>query len=171
MQKKGAIEFSMTTIMVVIIGVAVLALGLAWIRGTFQQVGVLTEQSLDAAETVVGEIGFTGKISAPATITMDRDDAKKFRVLVRNDEKKDSRRFFLTVNDKVTDDCITPSVVSANVIVPAGDTGELLGGLISSGCTGDINALVGINVGKYNAAGTIIEIDEYAVEALAVQVR
>ena len=61
MQKKGAIEFSMTTIMVVIIGVAVLALGLAWIRGTFQQVGVLTEQSLDAAETVVGEIGFTGK--------------------------------------------------------------------------------------------------------------
>src|SRR3989344_6348069 len=84
MQKKGAIEFSMTTIMVVIIGVAVLALGLAWVRGTFKQIDELTKTSLENAETILGEVAFTGKISAPATITMDQKDAKKFRVLVRN---------------------------------------------------------------------------------------
>ena len=132
MNKKGAIEFSMTTIMVVVIGVAVLALGLTWIRSTFTQVGTLTEQSLDAAETVVGEIGFTGKISAPATITMDRNDAKKFRVLVRNDERTDARNFKLRAVDQDTADCVIPSVVSGTVNIPAGETGELLGGLMTS---------------------------------------
>ena len=83
--KKGAIEFSMTTIMVVIIGVAVLALGLAWIRSTFEQVGGITESSLEAAETVIGEVAFSGKVGAPATINMKTNDAKKFRILIRDD--------------------------------------------------------------------------------------
>jgi hypothetical protein len=50
MDKKGAIEFSMTTIMVIIIGVAVLALGLTWIRGTFTQVGDITDAAFESAK-------------------------------------------------------------------------------------------------------------------------
>jgi len=53
MNKKGAIEFSMTTIMVVIIGVAVLALGLTWIRGTFQQVGGITDEAFEQARAQI----------------------------------------------------------------------------------------------------------------------
>jgi hypothetical protein len=55
MDKKGAIEFSMTTIMVVIIGVAVLALGLTWIRGTFSQVGGITDEAFESAKAELGQ--------------------------------------------------------------------------------------------------------------------
>src|SRR3989338_7889465 len=37
MNKKGAIELSMTTIIVIVIGVVLLSLGLVWVRGTFLQ--------------------------------------------------------------------------------------------------------------------------------------
>ena len=84
MNKKGAIEFSMTTIMVVIIGVAVLALGLAWIQGTFRGVGTLTDESIASAETVISELGATGKIGAPASIILKPNDIKKLQVTVRN---------------------------------------------------------------------------------------
>ena len=53
MQKKGAIEFSMTTIMVIIIGVDVLALGLAWIQGTFKDIGDITDEAFEQARAQI----------------------------------------------------------------------------------------------------------------------
>ena len=50
MDKKGAIEFSMTTIMVIIIGVAVLALGIAWVRGAFTNISDITEDAFESAK-------------------------------------------------------------------------------------------------------------------------
>lgn len=55
MDKKGAIEFSMTTIMVIIIGVAVLALGLTWVRGTFDSVGDITDAAFESAKSELGQ--------------------------------------------------------------------------------------------------------------------
>src|SRR3989344_7597460 len=96
MDKKGAIEFSMTTIMVIIIGVAVLALGLAWIRSSFSQVGTITEEALENAETIFGEVGFTGRIGAPSTIVMGTSDAKKYRVYVRNTKESEDVQLSMT---------------------------------------------------------------------------
>jgi len=49
MQKKGAIEFSMTTIIVVIIGVIILAIAIPWLTGTLRQAGELTDVAFDKA--------------------------------------------------------------------------------------------------------------------------
>ena len=49
MQKKGAIEFSMTTIIVVIIGVIILAIAIPWLTGTLRQAGGLTDAAFDKA--------------------------------------------------------------------------------------------------------------------------
>ena len=49
MQKKGAIEFSMTTIIVVIIGVIILAIAIPWLTGTLRQAGGLTDAAFDSA--------------------------------------------------------------------------------------------------------------------------
>src|SRR3989344_7928567 len=49
MQKKGAVEFSMTTIIVVIIGVIILAIAIPWITGTLNQAGGLTDAAFDSA--------------------------------------------------------------------------------------------------------------------------
>lgn len=53
--KKGAIELSMTTIIVIVIGVTLLILGLTWVRGLFEKVGGLTDQSFIAAEKLIQE--------------------------------------------------------------------------------------------------------------------
>jgi len=49
MQKKGAVEFSMTTIIVVIIGVIILAIAIPWITGTLNKAGSLTDAAFDNA--------------------------------------------------------------------------------------------------------------------------
>ena len=53
MSKKGAIELSMTTIIVIVIGVTLLILGLTWVRGLFEKVSGLTEESFRAAEKLI----------------------------------------------------------------------------------------------------------------------
>ena len=57
MQKKGAIELSMSTIIVVIIGVVLLILGLTFVRGIFSKTDVLTGNAFDEAETAMKNIG------------------------------------------------------------------------------------------------------------------
>jgi len=163
MQKKGAIEFSMTTIMVVIIGVAVLALGLAWVRGTFKQIDELTKSSLENAETILGEVAFTGKISAPATITMDQKDAKKFRVLVRNTQTT-ADTFTMTFNSNPNElSCVKTSGSANSVLVQPNGVGELTGGLIAD-CGPGENGVLQINLNG-NTAGS------YATEAIAIQIK
>lgn len=55
MTKKGAIELSMTTIIVIVIGVTLLILGLTWVRGLFEKVTGLTEESFRTAEKLIQE--------------------------------------------------------------------------------------------------------------------
>ena len=50
MQKKGAIELSMTTIIVIVMGVTLLILGLVFIRNIFGRIGGLTEEAFSSAE-------------------------------------------------------------------------------------------------------------------------
>ena len=49
LNKKGAVEFSMTTIIVVIIGVIILAIAIPWITGTLNKAGGLTDAAFDSA--------------------------------------------------------------------------------------------------------------------------
>ena len=148
MNKKGAIEFSMTTIMVVIIGVAVLALGLAWIRGTFEQVGTITEGSLEAAETIVGEVAFSGKASAPATIVMKSKDAKKFKVLVRNQDSGPTA-FKVDIGtiteNPAANGCLSTSPAEGSslstITIEGKGIGEFVGGILSDDCDNKVGIL------------------------------
>tara|TARA_Y100000034_G_C6887683_1_gene407795 strand:+ start:1195 stop:1716 length:522 start_codon:yes stop_codon:yes gene_type:complete len=53
--KKGAIELSMTTIIVVVIGVVLLGLGIGWITNLISQVERLTDDSFAAAQQTIHE--------------------------------------------------------------------------------------------------------------------
>ncbi|MBI2105714.1 hypothetical protein HYT56_02645 [Candidatus Woesearchaeota archaeon] len=164
MQKKGAIEFSMTTIMVIIIGVAVLALGLAWVRGTFKSVSTLTESSLDNAETILGEVGFTGKIGAPATIIMEKSDAKKYRVYLRNTDTAIPKVLEVTPNFKSSSGitCFTLFDTPQTLTIVPGDTTEFGGGIVSNNCNSGDSGVITITANE--GANT------YASEAIAVRV-
>ena len=164
MNKKGAIEFSMTTIMVIIIGVAVLALGLTWIRGTFTQVGTITESALENAETIFGEVGFTGRIGAPATIIIDTSDAKKYRVYVRNTKTTDATLSMVTaITQPAGTSCLTQAGVSTGTVtLRPGEQTEFGGGVISNSCPSGSSGVIGITI---NDGGS-----GYATEAIAVNI-
>lgn len=53
--KKGAIELSMTTIIVIIIGITLLGLGLTWISGVFNKIGDLSDQAFIQADKEIRE--------------------------------------------------------------------------------------------------------------------
>jgi len=53
--KKAAIEMSITTIIVIVLGVTLLILGLAWIRNLFGKIGGLTEEAFRVAEQEIQE--------------------------------------------------------------------------------------------------------------------
>ena len=93
MDKKGAIEFSMTTIMVIIIGVAVLALGLTWIRGTFTQVGDITDDAFSQARnSLSGELGPSNRVVvSPSSLNLAANQQRTVSVGCYNDASGSAR--------------------------------------------------------------------------------
>ena len=69
MQKRGAIELSMTTIIVIVLGVTLLILGLAFLQTTFKKVGMLTERTFEEGEAALQNLG---TITEPLTLTSSR---------------------------------------------------------------------------------------------------
>ena len=49
MNKKGALELSMNTIIIIVIGVVLLSLGLIFVRGLFGQVESLSKSAFETA--------------------------------------------------------------------------------------------------------------------------
>ncbi|MFA5176490.1 MAG: hypothetical protein WC413_04515 [Candidatus Nanoarchaeia archaeon] len=58
--KKGAIELSMTTIIVIILGVTLLSLGLMFIRGMFDKINDITKQTFESADEQIRAYMTTG---------------------------------------------------------------------------------------------------------------
>ncbi len=54
--KKGAIEISMTTIIVVVIGITLLSLGLMWVRNTLGSVNDLSEDAFNLGQQQIQEL-------------------------------------------------------------------------------------------------------------------
>ena len=53
--KRGAVELSITTIIVVVIGITLLVLGLAWVQGIFSQLDKLTGEQFTSAQKKIQE--------------------------------------------------------------------------------------------------------------------
>ncbi|MBT4630627.1 hypothetical protein HOC06_00165, partial [Candidatus Woesearchaeota archaeon] len=62
--KKGAIEMSMTTIIVVVIGITLLSLGLVWVKTIFDNLQGTTVDAFDQVDAAIGELG---TINSPLT--------------------------------------------------------------------------------------------------------
>jgi hypothetical protein len=56
MNKKGAVELSMTTIIIIVMGITILSLGLVWIRGVFSDVDQISSGAFEQGESQIAEI-------------------------------------------------------------------------------------------------------------------
>jgi len=87
MNKKGAIELSMTTIIVIVIGITILSLGLVWIRSVFTDIGGLTQGAFEQGETQISEIfEATNEPVAlsPSEVTVAQGDTSTASLAINN---------------------------------------------------------------------------------------
>lgn len=89
--KKGAIELSVSTIVIIVIGVIILVLGLTWVRGMFEDIDRVTK---DAFATADAEIGALTSIDQPLTVSpkeldVERGGADTTTVIIANFEETD----------------------------------------------------------------------------------
>ncbi len=82
-KKRGAIELSMTTIIVIVIGIALLSFGLMWISGLGKKIKSMTETAFGKADVMIGEVmeGETEDISvSPDNVDLKAKRGEKIRV-------------------------------------------------------------------------------------------
>ncbi len=105
--KKGAIELSITTIIVIVLGVTLLSLGLIFVRGIFSQVEQLTKRSFETAEGEIGKIsGVDSLITiSPRRIDVAKGSASVVDVIIANFEAEDITSI-ATVSSPQGIDCV-----------------------------------------------------------------
>lgn len=87
--KKGAIELSMTTIIVIIIGITLLSLGLIWVRTTFKNVEDLSKKAFEKADGAISDIfKEPDKIISvsPNSIELQQDSVQTVQFYISNFE-------------------------------------------------------------------------------------
>ena len=81
--KKGAIELSMTTIIVIVIGVTLLILGLVFVRGIFEKARGLSEEAFSSAEKEIQQrMGATDKMYVSGGLRWEVEPGKPIARLI-----------------------------------------------------------------------------------------
>lgn len=122
--KKGAIEFSMTTIIIIIIGVAILALALPWIARTMGQASEITDTAFSAAkEQLRTRVGPSNPlVVSPEDVTIKTGEQKLITVAWYNDGANSVNNPSLTIEGpRVLFD--VPTSFTSPGSINAGDVG------------------------------------------------
>ena len=89
--KKGAIELSMTTIIVIIMGITLLSLGLIWIRGTFSEITGLSKGAFEKAEGSISDIFEEVDkpvYVSPPSLTLEQETSEIANFIITNFEQE-----------------------------------------------------------------------------------
>jgi len=85
--KKAAIELSMSTIIIIIIGITLLSLGLMWVKGTFSKIQETSESAFEQTDAVIEELyGDVDKLLnvRPGSIELKRFNDETVKVIMAN---------------------------------------------------------------------------------------
>src|SRR3989344_1095748 len=89
--KKGAVELSMSTIIIIILGVTLLSLGLILVKGTFSSITRTTQGALDKGDVLIGEIFEdvdSPLVISPPKTTVPQGVTDAVDVIVSNQEQE-----------------------------------------------------------------------------------
>lgn len=152
MNKKGAIELSMTTIIVIVLGITLLSLGILWIRNSFSSIQSLTESQFQQASQIIDATP-TGneKLNLPIEMNVKSGQTIGFKMYLLNDGSTSGTRF----NVKIDGDFPTSLRVG---VIGQKENAEVKTYEVTQGETQEIDAL--IIVPKSIKSGTF----QYTVE-------
>ncbi|MEK6936889.1 MAG: hypothetical protein AABW58_02355 [Nanoarchaeota archaeon] len=91
LSKKAAIELSMTTIIVIIIGITLLSLGLLWVRGTFKDITRLSGDAFKQADGAISDIFEEvdrAVYVSPPSVDLEQGSAKTAQFRITNFEQE-----------------------------------------------------------------------------------
>ena len=159
MQKRGALELSVNTIVIVVIGVALLSLGLIFVRNTFGGLTKMSDDIFGTAETQIGKLHSEAKLTVPTTINVKQGQVVRANIFVGNDGRTTcggSTSFTIALTGDgaacvVGTDNICAKIISpANVNIQAGEEGTFVvavaatkNALLSTGLFGN-DKIVGV---------------------------
>lgn len=132
MNKKAALELSISTIIIIVLGVTLLSLGLIFLRGTFTEITDIKDIVFERAGRELDQIGRTGKVSVPDIVDMEQGELVSFKIFVTHDGSIGSReaQFRLELkpnNNGEFERFVKAAIVSAPVItLTEGQQGEFL---------------------------------------------
>lgn len=83
--KKGALELSVNTIVIVVIGVTLLTLGLVFVKNMFGQLTDLSGNIFDTADTELGQMHHETKFTCPTEVGVEAGKRETFPIYVGHD--------------------------------------------------------------------------------------
>src|SRR3989344_6277952 len=84
--ERGALELSINTIVIVVIGITLLTLGLVFVRGIFGKLNELSDETFGTAQAQIGRLGQgDASLIAPSVITVKQGQSIKQNIIVGND--------------------------------------------------------------------------------------
>lgn len=148
--KKGAIELSMTTIIVIVIGVTLLILGLAFVRNTFGNISKISKDTFAKASSMLVDLENINQLLTitPSLIELEskKDDVAK--VVVLNQQEED-------IEVKLT---VTPAQEGIECIF--GDTFKTTSEVykVSSGKTNSVDLFIKDKLGNLRMTACNVEV-------------
>ena len=136
MNKKGAIELSMTTIIVIVLGITLLSLCILCIRNCFSSIQTLTEGQFRQASQIIDATP-TGnqKLNLPIEMDVKSGQTIGFKMYLLNDGSASGTKFNIKINGDF------PSGLRVGVIGQK-DNAEEMTYDIAEGETQEIDALI-----------------------------
>ncbi|MBS3108823.1 hypothetical protein J4409_03035 [Candidatus Woesearchaeota archaeon] len=83
--KRGAIELSITTIIVIVIGITILILGLGFVSGTFGKITIISDKIFETTESQIDKLLIASKFSMPSEVSIEQGSVKVIKATVGHD--------------------------------------------------------------------------------------
>jgi len=93
-KKRGALELSITTIVIVVIGITILTLGLVFTKGIFGKLTSLSDEVFGKGSTIIDTLSIDAKISVPSSVIVQQGKSTTFKVQVGHDGTLSGQRTF-----------------------------------------------------------------------------
>jgi hypothetical protein len=164
MNKRAALELSMNTIIIIVIGVVLLSLGLMFVRGIFGNVNDLSRNAFEDADNALNQIAtHDQKLTIPSQIIVKQGDSATSNAWVVNEEAS-QQSFTLAVTAGSGNDqgskirIIVPQ--STATIDTGGEVGFALGIEVSKNVPKGLYAYnVNVNGGQYATGSFFVKVE------------
>ena len=132
LNKKGAMEMSVNTIVVIVIGVTLLSLGLMFVRGLFQNLDTQSSDIFSTSENELSKIAtHNEKLSVQQQVQIGQNDQAFFKIWVVNldDTEKDFKITIEPSKDNEFGDKVKLSLANSEETLDVGEESGFVAGV------------------------------------------